>query len=285
MKNIYVGLGVLILSIMFGAQTAVAQYSFGDDVDSLKFNSDGSIKFEDAVDSIDVGGVKVDSSGKVEVKDIKFQDSTDSINVKKVKVDSKGNFEVEDVEVKDSVDSIKVDGVKGKIEKEDDQDDDIFEISVDADDFDFEIEEDKGVKIENAEKVKTADDLKVYVSENVKKNKSIEKVDFKDESMVVEYKSQGKLFGFIPVGLLYKVNVDVSDNTVNVKLPWWHIFASKKVKASSVSESVQAKITANQISVNDGANSLQVKLGDSQGIKVRANTFSAILNVISAEVE
>lgn len=278
MKNLYIVFGVLILSIIFNVKTVTAQYSFGDDVDSIDFGSDGSIKFEDAVDSIDVGGVEVDSSGKVEVKDIKFQDSTDSIKVDSVEVDQKGNFEVEGVEVKDSVDSIKVDSVKGKIEKS--EEDSIFEISIDADDFEFDLEENERaeVEIEDAEEVETADDLKVYVSGNIKKNKSIEKVDFDDDAMFVEYKGKGRLFGFIPVGLAYKVNV-ADDNSVEVKLPWWHIFAWKKASAAEVKAQVETELEDSEQAT------ITVSTNASAKLKTKAQTFSIVIGTLSVKIK
>ncbi|MFA6520397.1 MAG: hypothetical protein WCT44_02185 [Candidatus Paceibacterota bacterium] len=271
MKNfLYLVVAVCVLSLGFNTQQATAQYGFGDDVDSVDFGSDGSIKLTDPVDSIDVGGTTTNSSGDVELKNVKLKDSVDSIKVESINTTSTGNVKVQNAELNGD---IKVQNV------ETNEEDSTFEITIDTDSAS--VYTDSNSSVTSASEVKTADDLTMYVAGTVKDDEALQKVNFKNDNLEVEYGLPGRLFALIPINIPYKVSVDSSTNAVSVKLPWWQIFATKKVKAAKVSSELKTELKANAPTITGQP----VSLSGQAKIKAKAGTFSIVIETLSTEVK
>lgn len=271
MKNfLYLVAAVCVLSLGFSAQPVAAQYGFGDDVDSIDFGADGSIKLTDPIDSIDVGGTTTNSSGEIELKNVKLNDSVDSIKIDSVNTTSEGDVKVQNVELNGDV---KIKNV------ETGEQEGTFEITIDADNVSSYTNSNSSVT--TATQVKTSDDLTIYIAETVKDDSALQKVNFKNDNLVVEYDLPGKLLALIPVNIPYKVSVDSATNAVSVKLPWWHVFTTKRASAAEVSSEIKTKLQADVPTIAKTS----VALSGQAKIKAKAGTFSIVIGTLSAEIK
>lgn len=89
------------------------------------------------------------------------------------------------------------------------------------------------------EAIASSDDLKLFISSKIAKNSKIETVDTTENSTEIDYKSDAKVLGFIPVHMKSKIMLDANGN-VTVKMPWYKAFVSKKWKLSG--DTVKAEL-------------------------------------------
>jgi hypothetical protein len=83
------------------------------------------------------------------------------------------------------------------------------------------------------EAISTSNDLKLFISSKIAKNSKIEAVDTTETQTEVDYTSQAKVLGFIPVHMKSKIVLDANGNVV-VKMPWYRGLVSKKWKDSII---------------------------------------------------
>lgn len=98
------------------------------------------------------------------------------------------------------------------------------------------------------EAISTSNDLKLFISSKIAKNSKIEAVDTTETQTEVDYTSQAKVLGFIPVHMKSKIVLDANGNVV-VKMPWYRGLVSKKWKLSGDTVKAQldqAGLTAEQ---------------------------------------
>lgn len=77
-----------------------------------------------------------------------------------------------------------------------------------------------------AAQVSSSDDLKSYAVAAMKSDGNIRGMSFSDNSVEVDYREPGRLFGFIPVSVTAMANVN-SDGSVTVTHPWYDFLIAK----------------------------------------------------------
>jgi hypothetical protein len=91
--------------------------------------------------------------------------------------------------------------------------------------------------------VRTSDDLKSYVSTEVKGDEHVQAVESASDKVSVTYKQHAKFLGFIPVMLNARADVDAAGN-VTIRYPWYSIFTvtDRATLESRVQTSVNAAL-------------------------------------------
>lgn len=97
------------------------------------------------------------------------------------------------------------------------------------------------------EEVKTSEDLKVYVEAVALSDGAIKDIRVKKDVVEIESLEQGKLFGFIPVGVTRTVAVkfnlkDSSADPVDIKFSWWHVFVKKSESTLDTKKEIEAEL-------------------------------------------
>ncbi|MDO8521603.1 MAG: hypothetical protein Q7S52_05805, partial [bacterium] len=98
------------------------------------------------------------------------------------------------------------------------------------------------------EAVKTFEDLQVYIEAVALNDAAITGIEIRQGILELESREQGKLFGFIPIEMSSSVVVkftleDSTEDPVDVKFPWWHIFVKKSYSPSVLEGELRADTT------------------------------------------
>ncbi len=100
--------------------------------------------------------------------------------------------------------------------------------------------------------------LKNYAAVVAKTDSSINVITSSGNHITVTFNRPGKLFGFVPVTLHEKTNVDVDANghaQVKVHKPWWAFLAKDDLKTDKLSAEIKSRIEADaQMMANVSAN-------------------------------
>jgi len=93
-----------------------------------------------------------------------------------------------------------------------------------------------GIAVVSAGQVKSEEDLKIFKSNLMVKERGVSKIDFDydkdgESDITIMYSHKGKFLGFIPVNLKSTTTVVSKENKeleVHSKLPWWSFLVSNK---------------------------------------------------------
>jgi hypothetical protein len=274
----------VFLLVFAAAPSALAQFSFGDDIDKINIGDTG-IQVGDGVDSVNVGDVDVDASGNVKVKNVEVGDAVDSIHADEVEVDAAGNAKVTNVRGEDSVDSFEVEGVETNVNAEGE-----VEISIDgASVRSATTSEEKAITA--ATEVKSDEDLKVYVVTSMKTDKNLDKVDFKSDTVNVSYSLPARFLGIVPMKLAYAIGVDTAKKEVKITLPWWHIFTWKSIQPIKIETDIKNKLEVTVDNNSVGAAGATVNLTANakadtlviKNLQIKAGAFSAVVSAVATD--
>ncbi len=93
--------------------------------------------------------------------------------------------------------------------------------------------------------VQSDDDLALFVARRMQDDDRITDTAFASGSVAVNYTGSGKLFGIFTVPLRYVVSGDTEmEDSVDVSLPWWSIFAKKPIANADLKAAVETKFKA-----------------------------------------
>lgn len=93
--------------------------------------------------------------------------------------------------------------------------------------------------------VQSDDDLALFVARRMQDDERITDSAFTSGSVAVNYTGSGKLFGIFTVPLHYVVTGDTeTEDSVDVVLPWWSIFAKKPIANADLKAAVETKFKA-----------------------------------------
>ena len=104
---------------------------------------------------------------------------------------------------------------------------------------------DAGVVVDSATKVKSSADFEQYVAFKAKSDERIKKVEIKDGKVEVTYALPVKFFGFWKTSLETTAKVD-STGTVEVRYPWYAIFMRKEFSKKTLEPAFRASLEAHQ---------------------------------------
>ena len=89
--------------------------------------------------------------------------------------------------------------------------------------------------------VKSGQDLENFATGVLLKDENIEIVSFNNSEIKVEYKAQGKLFGFIPHTYRETITVDAkaeASERVKVRFPWYRFLLTSDLSADDITKSL-----------------------------------------------
>jgi len=92
------------------------------------------------------------------------------------------------------------------------------------------------------DELETNEDLEVFIAQTVLSDNAIESISFNFEKIKFGYKTDVKLFGFLPVTMIEEVEADISlerEEEIKVKFPWWHVFARGKPKYDDIKNKLE----------------------------------------------
>jgi hypothetical protein len=95
----------------------------------------------------------------------------------------------------------------------------------------------------SAEFVKDRDALSAYVRSGMQNDENIQSVETEDDSVTMEYRRPGRLFGFIPVTMTERATVN-ADGSVKVSYPWYRFLVSTEAKTADLETDLQSRVSA-----------------------------------------
>ena len=128
--------------------------------------------------------------------------------------------------------------------------------------------------------VRSEADLELVVAAAALHDSRIERAIIADDEVTVDYRSRGRLFGIIPIGLLVSTAARVragADETsrVKVRMPWYRFLVSTDISVDSIEADIAQELNA----------SLDRSAGVQTDLTARAYTFVAISNALKNKHE
>lgn len=126
--------------------------------------------------------------------------------------------------------------------------------------------------------VRNETDLAFLGARAAVQDEAIEHVSLNFERVRMDYRSQARLFGFLPVSMRMRTEADTDGSgRVKVIFPWWHILTSKSVDADTV---VTAFSQASaDIDLSAGGTDTEI------AVRTQAEIFQTLSTVLKAQHE
>jgi len=91
------------------------------------------------------------------------------------------------------------------------------------------------------------EDLELYAVSVAQADEKIKNITITNEKVGLRYKTQLRLFGFLPVTVSELIEVSLSEGDeygrVKVQFPWWHVFGRKIVKPVDLQLSIEEELS------------------------------------------
>ena len=132
--------------------------------------------------------------------------------------------------------------------------------------------------------VKSEQELENFAQGVLLNDENIESLSFNYQKIEFEYKSQGRLFGFIPISYRQSVTVDVEaegEERVKVKFPWYHFLLAKGVTEGELDADISAAIGSEL--AGPRKNGSIVAADYNAEVRAYAQTFTTISNILKTK--
>ena len=96
--------------------------------------------------------------------------------------------------------------------------------------------------------VQSGEDLENFARGVLLENENMEEIALNFEKITLKHRSSGRLFGFIPISFMQRVELDAEGDDagrVKVKMPWFSFLMRADVSAGDIEEEAQASIGGN----------------------------------------
>ncbi|MEX0931813.1 MAG: hypothetical protein WDZ88_03635 [Candidatus Paceibacterota bacterium] len=102
------------------------------------------------------------------------------------------------------------------------------------------------------EMVSSWEDLDEYAQRVAQTDEKVNTIVINDKRVAINYESQVKLLGFIPITLNQEISIELQNQInnqprVKVKFPWWHIFARKDTEVNALKVQLQEGLAKEDI--------------------------------------
>ncbi len=102
------------------------------------------------------------------------------------------------------------------------------------------------------EKVETKEDLEQFAEVIARYDEKVEKINFSDNKIAINYESTVKLLGVFPINLTQEISIQLDGGVdtqpkVKVRFPWWHIFARKDTEVNALKEKLESELLVQDV--------------------------------------